>query len=92
MRKSTNLLIAIGAGLCFGATAQADDLRFNTLPPTVQTTVIRETRIPNASSVTLLPEKKDTTRENKKADSLRELPRRPAELSITIVYAHKCLL
>jgi hypothetical protein len=51
MRKITNLAIAIGAGLCFGATAQADDLRFTTLPPTVQTTVIRETRIPNASSV-----------------------------------------
>jgi hypothetical protein len=52
MRKSTNLSIAIGAGLCFGVTARADDLRFTTLPPTVQTTVIRETRIPNASSVT----------------------------------------
>jgi hypothetical protein len=52
MRKITNLAIAIGAGLCFGATAQADDLRFTNLPPTVQTTVIRETRIPNASSVT----------------------------------------
>jgi hypothetical protein len=52
MRKITNLAIAIGAGLCFGATGQADDLRFTTLPLTVQTTVIRETRIPNASSVT----------------------------------------
>jgi hypothetical protein len=51
MRKITNLAIAIGAGLCFGATAQADDLRFTGLPPTVQTTVIRETRIPYASSV-----------------------------------------
>jgi hypothetical protein len=27
-----------------------------------------------------------------KADSLTELPPRPAELLITIVYAHKCLL
>jgi hypothetical protein len=52
MRKITNLAIAIGAGLCFGANAQADDLRFTALPPTVQSTVIRETRIPNASSVT----------------------------------------
>ena len=52
MRKITNLAIAIGAGLCFGATAQADDLRFTALPPTVQTSVIRETRSPNASSVT----------------------------------------
>jgi hypothetical protein len=52
MRKIANLGIAIGAGLCFGATAQADDLRFISLPPTVQTTVIREKRIPYASSVT----------------------------------------
>jgi hypothetical protein len=52
MRKITNLAVAIGAGLCFGATAQADDLRFTALPPTVQTSVIRETQSPNASSVT----------------------------------------
>ena len=52
MRKYASLTIAIGAGLCFGVTAQADDLRFTTLPQTVQTTVIRETRIPDASSVT----------------------------------------
>jgi hypothetical protein len=49
MRNVTNLAIAIGAGLCFGATGQADDLRFTILP---QTTVIREARIPDASSVT----------------------------------------
>jgi hypothetical protein len=48
MGKITNLGIAIGAGFCFGATAQADDLRFNTLPQIVQTTAIRETRIPNS--------------------------------------------
>jgi hypothetical protein len=52
MGKIANLGIAIGAGLCFGATAQADDLRFTSLPPTVLTTVIPETRIPYASSVT----------------------------------------
>ena len=46
MRKFTNLAIAIGAGLCFGATAQADDLRFTTLPQTVQTTVIRQIQFP----------------------------------------------
>ena len=40
MRKLTNLAIAIGAGLCFGATAQADDLRFTTLPQTVRTTAM----------------------------------------------------
>jgi hypothetical protein len=52
MRKYTSLGIAIGAALCFGVTAQADDLRFTTLPQTVQTTVIRDARIPDASSVT----------------------------------------
>ena len=52
MRKFTNLAIAIGAGLCFGTIAQADDLRFTALPQTVQTTVIRETRIPDGSGVT----------------------------------------
>ena len=52
MRKFTNLAIGIGVGLCFCTIAQADDLRFTTLPQTVQTTVIRETRIPDASSVT----------------------------------------
>src|SRR5580704_4398588 len=52
MQKFTNLVIAIGAGLCFGTIAQADDLRFTALPQTVQTTVIRETRIPDASGVT----------------------------------------
>jgi hypothetical protein len=44
--------MAIGAGLCFTATAQADELRFTALPEVVQTTVMRETRIIDASSVT----------------------------------------
>jgi hypothetical protein len=52
MRKFTNLAIAMGAGLCFGTIAQADDLRFAALPQTVQTTVIRETRISDGSGVT----------------------------------------
>jgi len=52
MQKFSNLAIAIGAGLCFSAIAHADDIQFTTLPQTVQTTVIRETRIPDASSVT----------------------------------------
>jgi hypothetical protein len=52
MQKFTNLAIAIGAGLCFGTIAQADDLVFTALPQTVQTTVIRETRIPDGSGVT----------------------------------------
>jgi hypothetical protein len=52
MRKFTNLAIVMGVGLCFGTIAQADDLRFTALPQNVQTTVIRETRIPDASGVT----------------------------------------
>lgn len=44
--------MAIGASLCFAAIVQADDLRFTALPETVQTTVIRETLITDASSVT----------------------------------------
>jgi hypothetical protein len=52
MRTFTNIAFAIGAGFCFAALAQADDLQFTTLPQTVQTTVIHETRIPDASSVT----------------------------------------
>jgi hypothetical protein len=52
MQKFTNLAIALGAGLCFGTIAKADDLRFTALPQTVQTTVIRETKIPDASGVT----------------------------------------
>ena len=52
IRKLTDLAIVISAGLCFAAIAQADEIQFTTLPQTVQTTVIRETRIPDASSVT----------------------------------------
>ena len=52
MRTVTNLAITIGAGLCFAPIAQADDLRFSTLPQTVQTTAIHNTRILDASSVT----------------------------------------
>jgi hypothetical protein len=52
MQKFNNLAIAIGAGLCFSAIARADDIQFTTLPQTVQTTVIHETRISDASSVT----------------------------------------
>jgi hypothetical protein len=52
IRKFTDLALVISAGLCFAAIAQADEIQFTTLPQTVQTTVIRETRIPDASSVT----------------------------------------
>jgi hypothetical protein len=37
MRKITNLAIAIGSGLCFGTTAQADDLRFVQAPVSTAT-------------------------------------------------------
>jgi hypothetical protein len=52
MRKVVTVAIAINAGLCFVTIAQADDLRFTALPHTVQSTVLRETRMPDASSVT----------------------------------------
>jgi hypothetical protein len=52
IRKFTDLALVISAGLCFAAIARADEIQFTTLPQTVQTTVIRETRIPDGSSVT----------------------------------------
>ena len=51
-RIFTDLAIVVGAGLCFAGIAQGDDIQFTTLPQTVQTTVIRETRIPDPSNVT----------------------------------------
>jgi hypothetical protein len=52
IRNSTNLALVISAGLCFAAIARGDEIQFATLPQTVQTTVIRETRIADGSSVT----------------------------------------
>ncbi len=43
------ILIAVGAFL--GAVARADDVRFTTLPQTVQTTVVRETHIQGPTDV-----------------------------------------
>jgi hypothetical protein len=38
--------------LSLGAFARADEIEFTTLPQPIQTTVIRETRIPSATAVT----------------------------------------
>jgi hypothetical protein len=52
MKKITTLGVTIGATLCLGLLAQADEIQFTTLPQPVQTTVIRETHITSPSSVT----------------------------------------
>jgi hypothetical protein len=52
MNKITMLGVAIGATWSLALLAQADEIRFTTLPQPVQTTVIRETHITSPSSVT----------------------------------------
>jgi hypothetical protein len=52
MKKITTLGVTIGATLCLGLLAQADEIQFTTLPQPVQTTVIRETHITSPTSVT----------------------------------------
>lgn len=52
MNKIAAIALAFGASICVSPVARADDIQFTTLPPTVQTTVIRETHIANPSSVT----------------------------------------
>jgi hypothetical protein len=52
MKRLTVSTLVAGSLLCFGAIAHADDVQFVTLPQVVQTTVIRETKIADPSSVT----------------------------------------
>ena len=52
MQKINIPTLAISFSLCLGAIAQADDVQFVTLPPVVQTTVIRETKVTDGSNVT----------------------------------------
>jgi hypothetical protein len=52
MNKITAIALAFGASICVSLVAQADDIKFTTLPETVQTTVIRETHIANPTYVT----------------------------------------
>ena len=52
MNKIAAIALAFGASICVSPVARADDIQFTTLPPTVQTTVIRETHIANPSYVT----------------------------------------
>src|ERR1700751_6144787 len=50
--KNLSLLIAVaGVSVSLVALAKADELRFTTLPPPVQTSVIKETRITSPSKV-----------------------------------------
>ena len=50
--KNLTLLIAVaGASVSLVALAKADELRFTTLPPAVQTSVIKETRITSPTKV-----------------------------------------
>src|SRR6202007_213651 len=50
--KNLTLLIAVaGVSVSLVALAKADELRFTTLPPPVQTSVIKETRITSPSKV-----------------------------------------
>jgi hypothetical protein len=52
LMKNLSLLIAVaGVSASLVALAKADELRFTTLPPAVQTTVIKETRITSPSKV-----------------------------------------
>jgi hypothetical protein len=52
MKKFTTLALALGTGICITTAAFADEIQFTTLPPQVQTTVVRETHIANPTYVT----------------------------------------
>ncbi|HEY0791964.1 MAG TPA: hypothetical protein VGD78_12945 [Chthoniobacterales bacterium] len=52
MNHILSVVAVTGLSLCLQAVAAADEIQFTTLPKTVQTTVIRETRIPDGTSVT----------------------------------------
>jgi hypothetical protein len=51
MNNVTRFIAVAGVGVSLVALAKADELRFTTLPPAVQTTVIKETRITSPSKV-----------------------------------------
>jgi hypothetical protein len=51
MKNLTLLIAAAGVSVSLVALAKADELRFTTLPPAVQTSVIKETRITSPSKV-----------------------------------------
>jgi hypothetical protein len=52
MKISTTLALAFGTAICITTVALADEIQFTTLPPQVQTTVVRETHIANPTYVT----------------------------------------
>jgi cell division septation protein DedD len=51
LMKKSILPVVIAAGAFLGASAQADEILFTTLPQPVQTTVVRETHIPGPAGV-----------------------------------------
>jgi cell division septation protein DedD len=51
LMKKSLLPIVIAAGAFLGASAQADEIQFTTLPQPVQTTVVRETHISGPAGV-----------------------------------------
>jgi hypothetical protein len=51
MKNLTPLIAVAGVSVSLVALTKADELRFTTLPPAVQTTVIKETRITSPSKV-----------------------------------------
>ena len=52
MKISTTLALAFWTAICITTVALADEIQFTTLPPQVQTTVVRETHIANPTYVT----------------------------------------
>ena len=52
MKKTTTLVLALGAAISLVPIARSEEIEFTTLPQPVQSTVIRETHIANPSYVT----------------------------------------
>lgn len=51
IRGKASVAAIVGINLCLGNLLRADELQFTALPQTVQTTVTREARVPDGSSV-----------------------------------------
>jgi hypothetical protein len=59
IKRTASITAFMAINLCLGILLRADELQFPALPQTVQATVIREGRIPNASSVTRIVRSSD---------------------------------
>jgi hypothetical protein len=51
IRGKASIAAIVGINLCLGSLLRADELQFTALPQTVQTTLTREARVPDGSSV-----------------------------------------